>query len=81
MLVYRLKSRTECQNLRFVGRIFPVSFGLLFLRMCDLHMGAHILWVWIIQGSRIFISRGAEGPGREILQRLSVCLSRLVFAL
>ena len=34
----------------------------------------------------IFISRGAEGPGREILQRppsvcLSVCPSRLVFAL
>ena len=30
----------------------------------------------------IFISRGAEGPGREILQRPpSVCPSRLVFAL
>ena len=35
---------------------------------------------------RVFISRGAEGPGREILQRPpsvhpSVCPSRLVFAL
>ena len=35
---------------------------------------------------KLIISRGAEGPGREILQRppsvcLSVCPSRLVFAL
>ena len=60
-------------------------------------------WKWVLSGSSVFlvihfvpcklyvliISRGAEGPGREILQRppiclsvhLSVCPSRLVFAL